>query len=570
MTTTMRSDHVRYLDDVPVPMRDGVRLSADIYLPNDGTEGPWPVLLARTPYDNNVLMENGFFWTQHGYVYVAQDVRGRWDSEGTFVPWEDETNDGWDTLEWIGQQPWCDGNVGMTGASYLAQVQWQVAPLQHPLLKTIVPRVMGSYLWDSPHYQGGAFGLGTNATWGWRTMARTTQRIDKFDWPKIFRTLPLRAIDRVSGKRHPSWSTWLDHNDYGDYWVPFAVDEHVAKYTIPVMQICGWYDIYAGAQPALYTLLREQAGSALARENQRLVMGPWTHVQAGGLFPAASTAAGDRDFGPDSRAVTAAMELAWMDRWLKGITRAEEADAAPVRVFVMGSNRWRDEQEWPLARTVWTPFYLRSGGSANTLWGDGALSTTAPGEEPADTYRYDPEEPTPTAGGCNCCTPEIVPWGAMDQRAVEARPDVLVYTTLPLAEDVEVIGPIVLHLWAATDGLDTDFTGKLVDVAPDGTAWNLCDGILRCRYRGGRGPARPMTPGVAEELRIDLWTTANVFKAGHRIRLEVSSSNFPRFDRNLNTGAPIGDDVSPRVAQQTVLHDAAHPSRLVLPVIPAT
>lgn len=563
--SVLRPSNVRYVNDLPVPMRDGVRLSVDVYLPEAG-EGPWPVLLARTPYDNNLLMELGLFWAQNGYVFVAQDVRGRYDSEGEFVPWDTETDDGYDSLEWIGQQSWCDGNAGMTGSSYAGQVQWQAAFKQHPLLKTIVPRVMGNNLWDSPHYQNGAFGLGVNAVWGWRTMGRTMQRIDRFDWPAIVRTLPLRKMDEVSGKRHPAFSTWLDHHDYDDYWQATAVDEHFGQFTIPVLQVCGWYDLYAAGMMLNFTGLRERAGSDLARVNQRIIMGPWTHPQAGNL-PPGTTNAGDRDFGVVSLLDTRAIELAWFDRWLKGIDNGVERES-PVKLFVMGSDVWRDEQEWPLARTVWMPYYLHSGGQANSLHGDGSLSAERPGEEPADYYVYDPEHPTPSMGGCNCCNPEVVPWGVYDQRVIEVRDDVLVYTSAPLADDLEATGPVVVHLFAATDGLDTDFTAKLIDVFPDGTAWNLCDGIVRGRYRQGRGPAELLAPGKVYEFQIDCWVTSNVFKKGHRIRVEISSSNFPRFDRNLNTGAPIGDDASPRQARQRVLHDQAHPSHIVLPVIP--
>jgi putative CocE/NonD family hydrolase len=547
-------------------MRDGVRLSADIYFPADG-DGPWPVLIARTPYDNNLHVEPGFWWAQHGYVFVGQDVRGRHDSEGDFVPWDTETNDGHDTIDWVSKQDWCDGNVGMTGGSYQGQVQWQGALGGHPALKALAPRVMGNNLWDSPHYQGGAFGLGVNAVWGWRTMGRTMQRIDFFDWPKVLRTLPLRAMDKISGKKHPAFSTWLDNHDYSDYWRATSVDEQFEKYRVPILQVCGWFDLYAGGMMENFTGLRAHAGTELARQNQRIIMGPWTHAQAG-TAPPGTTNAGDRDFGVNSLLDTRSIELAWFDHWLKGIDNGVEKEA-PVKIYIMSADTWRDEQEWPLARTEWTPYYLHSGGNANTLHGNGTLSVTRPESEPEDTYRYDPETPVPSMGGCNCCNPEIVPWGVYDQRPVEARDDVLVYTSEPLANDLEVTGPIKMHLYAATDGRDTDFTAKLVDVLPDGTAWNLCDGIIRGRYRKGRGTAELLTPGEVYEFVIDLWVTANLFKAGHRIRVEISSSNFPRFDRNLNTGNPIADDASPRVARQRVLHDAEHPSHILLPVIPA-
>lgn len=555
---------VQVMNDLPVPMRDGVRLSADVYLPEG--QGPFPVLLARTPYDNNLLMELGFYWSQNGYAYVAQDVRGRYDSEGEYVAWVAETDDGYDTLEWIAQQPWCNGNAGMTGSSYLGQVQWQAAFTQHPLLKAIAPRVMGNNLWDSPHYQGGAFGLGVNATWGWRTMGRTMQRIDKIDFRKVHRTLPLQEMDQVTGKQIPFYQDWLAHEEYGDYWKQAAVDEHFDTFTIPVLQVCGWFDLYAGGMMANHVGLTSSAGSGTARKNAKIIMGPWTHSQAGSS-PDGSTNAGDRDFGMRSRLNTQAIELEWFDHWLKGQPNEAEKEA-PVKIFVMGADHWRDEQEWPLARTVWTPYYLRSNGKANSVRGDGWLSTAPAEFEDPDTYDYDPENPVPTNGGCNCCNPEIIPWGVYDQRAIEMRDDVLVYSTPPLEQDVEVTGPIVAKIFASTDGLDTDFTAKLVDVYPDGTAWNLCDGIVRGKFRKGREPMDLLTPGEVCEFDIDLWVTSNLFKRGHQIRLEISSSNFPRFDRNLNTGNPIATDTDLRVARQQIYHDAEHPSHILLPVIP--
>jgi uncharacterized protein len=378
--------------------------------------------------------------------------------------------------------------------------------------------------------------------------------------------LPLRAKDELSGKRHPAIATWLDHHDYGDYWRATAVDEQFARITIPVLQVCGWYDLYAGGMMANFVGLRAEAGSELARDNQRIIMGPWTHSQAG-IAPPGTTNAGDRDFGLVSLLDTRVIELAWFDHWLKGIANGAEREPA-VKLFVMGEDAWRDEREWPLARTRWTPYYLHSGGQANTLRGDGELSPDPPGDEPPDTFVYDPEHPVPTLGGCNCCNPEIVPWGVYDQRPIEIRDDVLIYTSQPLARDLEITGPIVVHLFAATDGPDTDFTAKLIDVFPDGRAWNLCDGIIRGRYRKGRSRAELLTAGQIEEFVIDCWVTSNLFRAGHAIRLEISSSNFPRFDRNLNTGAPIGDDTEPRVAQQRIVHDAAHPSHVMLPIIP--
>ena len=280
------------------------------------------------------------------------------------------------------------------------------------------------------------------------------------------------------------------------------------------------------------------------------------------------TNAGEVDFGRDSKLDLQEIELRWFDHWLKGEDNGAEREA-PLRIFVMGTNEWRDEQDWPLARTRFTPYYFHSGGEANSLQGDGGLSPEPPADEPADHYVYNPAFPIPTRGGNTCCNPELVPWGAYDQRPLEHRTDILVYTSEPLAEDLEVTGPVVVKLYASTDGRDTDFTAKLVDVHPDGYAVNLCDNILRARYHESREYQKLLEPGEVYEFTIDLWVTSNVFFKGHRIRVDISSSNFPRFDRNPNTGNEFGRDAELRVARQTVLHDRAHPSNIVLPLIPA-
>jgi putative CocE/NonD family hydrolase len=324
----------------------------------------------------------------------------------------------------------------------------------------------------------------------------------------------------------------------------------------------GWYDLYSKATFDNFNGLRQHGGSANARRS-KLICGPWPHALS------ASTRAGDVDFGAGSLVDLETLELRWFDYWLKGIENGVTSEP-PLRLFVMGINAWRDEQEWPLARTQWQEWYLHSRGLANTLRGDGALDTLLPAaDEAPDHFIYDPDHPVISAGGCNCCSPHIVEWGPYDQREVDMRPDVLCYTSAPLAEDLEVTGPVTLTLYAATDGPDTDWTAKLVDVAPSGVAINLCDGIVRARYREGRTAPKLLEPGEVYEYVIDLWVTSNVFRRGHRVRLEVSSSNFPRFDRNLNTGHEHGMDAERRPASQTVLHTRDFPSRLRLPVIPA-
>ncbi len=554
-----RAAGVEISTDVRVPMRDGVELSADIYRPP--RSGPLPVVLSRTPYDNTGLQQTGEFYAQQGYVFVAQDVRGRYDSDGTYYAWVNESRDGHDTLEWIGSQTWCDGNVGMAGSSYVAMVQWLAATEGSRYLKTIVPRVMGTNLHESPHYAGGAFQLGVNATWSFQTSSRTMQRADHYNWDELLRHLPLEDIDRAAGRDIPHLRDWIAHPSYDDYWKAICVQERYADIRIPVMQIGGWYDLYSGAMMESFRGMREQGGTAPARENQKIVMGPWIHAAG------TASAAGDVDFGLDSMGNLRDIELRWFDRWLKGIENGIDEEAA-LRIFVMGANVWRDEHEWPLSRTAFTPYYLHSRGAANSLRGDGALSTEKPDSEPCDRFTYDPLNPVPTTGGCNCCNHEIVPWGAQDQRLTEAREDVLVYTSDPLEQDVEVTGPVRVKLHVSSDARDTDFTAKLVDLHPGGYAVNLCDGIRRARYRNSMESPELLIPGEVYELYIDLWVTSNVFLSGHCIRVEVSSSNFPRFDRNLNTGDAAGSDTAATVARQQVYHDSEHPSHIVLPIVP--
>jgi putative CocE/NonD family hydrolase len=545
-------------------MRDGVLLSADIYAPR-GKAGRFPVILYRTPYDNLLdwIVESCIFYAQHGYVAVAEDVRGRYDSQGEFYPWTSEFNDGYDTIEWIGKQPWCDGNVGMAGASYVGYVQWQAAVMGSRYLKTIVPRVMGHQLHESPHYQGGAFGLGVNATWSFRTTGRTMQRIDGYQWQQLFSTLPLKDLTKAAGKTTPQFNDWIDHPDYDDYWKALAIEERFEDIKVPAFQIGGWYDLYAAGFFEFLNGVKKRGGSPAARRHQKLLIGPWVHTACVNQM----TAAGEVDFGKSSLVDFMQWELRWMDRWLKGVKNGVENDA-PLRIFVMGTNQWRDEHEWPLARTKFSPWYFHSGGSANSLLGDGKLSIKPPTQEQPDRFAYNPMFPVPTRGGCNCCNPEIVAWGAYDQRSVEHRNDVLVYTSDPMTADMEVTGPVVVKLHAATDCRDTDFTAKLVDVHPHGYARNLCDGIIRGRYRESTAKQRLLSPGQSYEFTIDLWPTSNVFVKGHRIRVEISSSNFPRFDRNLNTGGRFGYETEMRTANQTVYHDRAHPSHILLPVVP--
>jgi putative CocE/NonD family hydrolase len=421
---------------------------------------------------------------------------------------------------------------------------------------------MATDLYRGLIWRGGAFNIGVLLTWGLMTSGRTLQTLQEIDWVDAFRRLPLEDAAADAAQDLPFWRDWLEHPTRDPYWDGVDAEARLGAVTAPAIVMGGWYDLYADDASRQFELLRTLGATPEARAS-RLVMGPWPHSLS------ASTLAGGVDFGNRALFDLDLLEERWFDRWLRDVRNGVDEEPA-AKLFVMGAGEWRDASAWPLQQTEWQTWYLHSGGSAATLRGDGTLSQAAPGDEPADTFVYDPEFPVPTNGGPNCCSPEIVPWGAYDQRGIEMRSDVLVYTSEPLARDLEVIGPVRVVLFAATDGPDTDWTAKLVDVRPGGFAMNLCDGILRGRFRDGFDEERLAEPGEVLRYEIDLMATANLFRAGHRIRLEVSSSNFPRFDRNPNTGGPIGREHRVRQARQTVVHAGTRASHVVLPVIPAS
>jgi putative CocE/NonD family hydrolase len=572
--------------NVPVPMRDGTVLSADVYRAAD--DRPTPVILTRTPYDKSAVgaIAAGFDpmrAVRAGYTVVVQDTRGRYASEGRFYAFRHEADDGYDTVEWCARQPWSSGPVGMYGRSYVGLTQWQAALRRPPHLAAIVPGITAADYHEGWTYQGGAFELGFNLSWTLNTLATdslwrrrheiagfgdvwaaTIEAIDAMS--RGFRFLPLVSFEPLKVEDcAPYYFDWLAHPDYDEYWQSLDVSRHHHQITTPALNIGGWYDIFLGGTIANYLGMREKGATDQARSGQRLLIGPWAHVT-----PFANPV-GDVDFGRLSSQAAIDLDgiyLRYYDRWLKGELNGVD-DEPTVRIFVMGDNVWRSENEWPLARARYVPYYFHSDGKANSLRGDGLLGPEKPSDENADHFLYDPWHPVPTRGGGLCCYTATLPIGPYDQREIEERDDVLVYSTPPLEHDLEVTGPVVVTLFASSSAPDTDFTAKLVDVGPDGYARNLTDGIIRARYRDSpRGKPTPIEPGRVYEYTIDLWATSNVFKAGHQIRLEVSSSNFPRFDRNPNTGHAFGRDKELRPALQTILHDRAHPSCVVLPVIP--
>ena len=569
--------------NVPTRMRDGTTLYADIFRP-DGP-GPFPTLLQRTPYDKTLPISmtslDPLKAAKHGFAVVIQDTRGRYASEGEFYAFRDEINDGYDTVEWAASQPWSSGKVGMYGASYVGATQWLAALARPPHLAAIIPNVTASNYHEGWTYQGGAFELGFNVSWtllqltlaNFRAISsvknvpqerrqQLARAVDSME--SSFRYLPLKKLPELEGGLADYFYDWLAHPDFDDYWKTLCIEDHHSNIGVPAYNIGGWYDIFLGGTIRNYLGMRANAATEDARRGQKLLIGPWLHGSRG------TSLVGTHYFGLAADAMAADLDglhFRWFDHWLGG-TDSGIMDEPPVRIFVMGDNVWRDEQEWPLSRAQPTNYYLHSDGKANTLGGNGSLSTTPPAEESPDMYLYNPVDPVPTRGGQLCCNPYFMSNGAFDQLEVESREDVLVYSTPPLEREVEVTGPVTVTLWAATSAVDTDFTAKLVDVCEHGCARNLTDGIIRARYRESSSSPSLVEAGRVYCYTIDLWATSNVFKPGHRIRLEVSSSNFPRFDRNTNTGNIISEDTELKPALQTVLHSGEHASHVTLPLVP--
>ena len=575
---------VKFEPDIPLMLRDGTITYVDVYRPD--VPGRFPALLQRTPYDKTAAMSttgslDPIRAAKNGYGVVVQDIRGRFSAEGDFYTFINEVDDGYDSIEWVGGQPWCTGKVGMYGSSYVGATQWLAAKSRPPSLAAIAPGVTASDYHEGWAWQGGAFELGFNLSWSigsltaanWanlsRRLALRPDGLDKIigakdDLTSGFRHLPMQDLEVLKDNLAPYYYEWLAHPQYDDYWNRVSIEESHSDITVPAFNYGGWYDIFLGGTLRNFVRMRKMGATEGARNGQRLLIGPWIH---GGMPVSLS---GEYNFG--SRAAALAVDLQgcilrYHDYWLKGEDNGV-AEEKPVRLFVMGDNVWRYEDEWPLSRATEVRYYLHSRGKANTLGGDGWLSPETPTEEAPDIYLYNPIDPAPTRGGALCCDPYFMASGAYDQTPVELRPDVLVYSTAPLETDTEVTGPVTVTLYASSSAPDTDFTAKLVDVEPDGYARNLTDGIIRARYRQPGQPASPIQPGQVYQYTIDLWATSNVFKKGHRIRLEISSSNFPRFDRNTNTGKAIGTDSSFVSALQTVSHTSEYPSHVNLPLVP--
>lgn len=604
-----RSYGIAETKNVMVAMRDGVKLAADIYRPTQNgqvMDSKFPVILVRTPYNKDDATQVANAFVPHGYVVVLQDVRGRYKSDGHWRPLVDDPNDGFDTAQWIGTQPWCDGGIGTMGSSYAGATQHALAIGNAPYVKAMVPRNAMSDFGRYGVRHNGAFELrffnwvftlgnasGTpNALLAAKRAASDPEAAQALvdmgmHVPEYVRGLPLRP-GATPLKFAPDYETWLieamSHGDYDEFWkdAGASVVDHLTEYKdVPEYHTTGWYDSW-GMQVANlnYVGLRREKKSL-----QRLIIGPWIHSSENLSY------AGEAQFTGDAALDLTAFHLRWFDHWLKGVDNRVDREP-PVRIYVMGGGdahktpegrifvggHWRDEQEWPLARSATTPYYLRA---------NGVLSPDKPAEDQPITYQFDPRNPVPTLGGNISSQGTLMFQGAADQRCrldfwlcsdtkpLSARNDVLVFQTPPLANDIEVTGRLVVKLWASSNALDTDFTAKLVDVYPPnadfpaGVDLNIADSIVRARYRNGLGRAELLRPGQPYEFTIEMYPTSLVFKRGHRIRLDVSSSNFPRFDINPNTGEPLNNNRRSQLAENTIYLDAKHPSQIILPVTPS-
>jgi putative CocE/NonD family hydrolase len=556
--------------DVPVAMRDGTVLVADVYRPS--TPDTHPAILIRTPYGKRSFPTLGplsafdvLATVRAGYVVVIQDVRGSVGSEGELRFFSQEPQDGADTIAWVAAQPWCDGAVGLSGPSYLGAAQLLAAITSPPSVRAIAPTLTPSEYYEGWTHMGGAFQLGFVLRWSldtaYATVAsrpnqgeqerRKLERAIANVWELMW-TLPLRDLVSVS-----PWLSqlgeWLEHPDRDEFWRATAINERYPDILVPALHIAGWHDIFLKGSLQNFVGLRAAAGTEPARANQRLIVSPWGHA-------APNEYLGDVWFGRDAHPGIAGLDreqVAFFNAFLKG---GAPPDRAPVRIFVMGANRWRDEHEWPLQRAVPTRFYLRDGGR---------LTTQEPDADTSVEFAYDPRDPVPTVGGNTLLPGSGFFLGPRDRRGVQTRADVVIYTTDVLQEDLEVTGPLLATLHVATSALDTDFTVALVDVYPDGRAIGIADGILRLRYRDGFDQARLAEPGHIYRIEVDLIATSNVFLSGHRVRVEVSSSNFPRFDRNPNNGGVVADatEADLTIANQRIFHDPVHSSYITLPVV---
>jgi putative CocE/NonD family hydrolase len=552
---------------VETRMRDGVGLAADLHRPEGAAAGArHPTLLFRTPYGKSGYRDEALVAAAlaRGYAVFVQDVRGRYASQGAFDPYRQEGRDGYDTIEWIAAQPWSDGKVATAGLSYPGAVQWLAAIEAPPHLVCAFPAMCFSSARQF-FYFGGAFDLSW-IPWIANNIAPDARRRRGLEGPKtgaearaawrktgrdVLRHVPLNTLPLFRDVA-PFYYEWLDHPDDGDYWSFADIESRHDRVRVPTFNFSGWHDEGYGPIGAVrnFTGVRARAATPGARTHARLLIGPWTH----GDPDPSSTRVGDREFGREAGLDYVSLVLDWCDWHVKGIDRGLDR-RAPVRIFVMGENRWRDEAEWPIPGTRRRDLFLRAGHR---------LSWSAPGPgDGSDRFVYDPNDPV--------VDPHFeAGLGAHDQRSLERRRDVLAFTSDPLSEPIEVTGHLEFRIWMASTAVDTDIYARLLDVAPDGTAWNLMSPtleVLRVRYRDSEREPAPLLPGRPYELSLRSGITSNRFDRGHRIRVQITSSFFPHLDRNPNTGRPVSAEERLVPATQTIFHDGDRPSRVILPIV---
>ncbi len=554
---------MRALINQMVPMSDGVNLATDVWMPDGG--GSHPTLLVRTPYYRERTFYVAGTYVPEGYAVAIQDTRGRWGSEGEQYPLVHEQSDGGDTLDWVANQRWCNGRIGMVGNSYLGIVQIPAASCGHEALCCIAPGVAPVSFFRDWIRADGCFQWANAIRWSLDT---TTERcrsvLHHVSYEELYRLPSIEAVFERSGLRSVSLQDWLDHDVYDDYWRAVDQDLMYDKVTVPALHIGGWFDHLTRGQFRSYACIRERGATALVRENQRLFVGPWAHQMVNCVDEARRV--GMWDFGPGADVGHVSRQQRHIDFWMKEEDNGE-SQAPPVEVFLMGANRWVGFEEWPPRASRTEQWYLSSGGGARTMFGDGVLQRQTPGSEPPDRYTYDPARPVLTLGGQLYWA--LPPLGPVDQRPLLVRDDVLVYTSEPFSDPTGVVGELNLDLWVVTDAPDTDIMAKLCVVEPGGQMTVIADGMLRAIFRDGFDRRVPLEKGVPTRLRVHVGNIAFLLPAGCGIALTLTSSDYPRVLPNRNNATPVGSDEPGRRAAIEVLHDAEHPSFVEVPMMKA-
>jgi len=561
--------------NVVVPMRDGVELAADLYLPKN-VGGKFPVILMRTPYNKEGTTRAAQFFAGQGYAVVAQDVRGKFQSSGEYQVQATDRDDGYDTIEWASRQPWSTGKVGTYGCSYLGEVQILLAGARHPNHLAAIPQAAagglgtaGGYWSSFGAYESGVFSVSAGFGWflGAGAKDKNPAKADSFDFPTVLKSLPvIDMIKRVKGPR-TDFEDFVSHRPGDPYWLGRGYATDTTRFNTPAIHVNSWLDYGAEQVLFLFNLFRRNAVNPAARDNQSVIISPTEHCASERATE--HTRVGDKDVG-DARLPYWSIYRDWFDYWLKGVDNGV-LRRPKVQYYVMGGKgEWRTANTWPVPDMRPVSYYLSSGRrGANTAAGDGFLTLTQPTQAARDSLTYDPDNPFPSRGGTICCTGNPKDQAGMfDQSDLESRPDLLVYSTPPLTAPVIIAGPVRATLYVSSDAKDTDFAAKLVDVDPDGKAWNVVDGIARVRYREGLTTPKLMEPGTVYRMEVNIKSVAYRFEPGHRIRLHLSSSNFPQYERNLNTGGNVFGETTWVVAKNAVHFGPEHPSALVLPVVP--